>query len=84
MTMFRRKQEGDDIEARVDGAIQGQVAIGRNISQHQSVRAMTADAGAEEWRRCGPCSATSGRRSPLQAPPDRRAAALERLDELGR
>jgi hypothetical protein len=82
--MFRRKHDGDDIEARVDGHVQGQLAVGRNITQRQSVGAMTADVSSEEWGQLRAALSELRARIAEQAPPEQSAAALERLTELER
>ncbi len=81
-TMFRRKHDGNDIDARVDGSVQGQLAIGNNIDQRQSVGTQTAAVSPEEWAQLRAMLAEARAQIATQTPPDRRAAALERLDEL--
>jgi hypothetical protein len=80
--MFRRKQSGDDIEARVTGPVQGQVAIGREIAQQQSVGRMAVEVTPDERAQLDQAFAQLRESVSAAAPEDRREAALERLDEL--
>jgi hypothetical protein len=80
--MFRRKQTGDDIEARVTGPVQGQVAIGREIAQHQSAGAMTVQVTQDERAQLRQAFADLRAQVAADAPGEHRAAALERVDEL--
>lgn len=80
--MFRRKQSGDDIEAHVSGPVQGQVAIGRDIAQQQSVGSMAVEVTADERAQLGEALDELRRQVAAEAPADRAGAALERVEEL--
>jgi len=80
--MFKRKQSGDDIEAQISGPVQGQVAIGRDIEQHQSVGSMAVEVTPEERSQVQQALADLRAQVAAQAPPHRSAQALERVDEL--
>jgi hypothetical protein len=67
---------GDHISGYIGGNVSGQVAIGRDIAQTQTV--LTAAETAEL------AQAFAGLRDKVaaEAPPEQRQAALERVDEL--
>lgn len=72
---------GDHITGTFTGNVTGQVAVGKNISQTHQVGAPepVTDAEREELRQL---FAQLKAEVASQAPPDQKAAALERLDEL--
>jgi hypothetical protein len=80
--MFRRKQTGDDIEARVTGPVQGQVAIGREIVQQQAVGSMATGPTPDERLELKRAIDALRAQVAADAPADQRAAAVERIDEL--
>lgn len=72
---------GDHITGTFTGNVTGQVAVGKNISQTHQVGAPApvTDAEREELRQL---FAQLKAEVASQAPPDQKASALERLDEL--
>lgn len=80
--MFRRKQSGDDIDARVIGPVQGQVAIGRDIAQQQTVGSMAVEVTPDERAQLQQALADLRAQVAAEASPQRTAPALERIDEL--
>jgi hypothetical protein len=80
--MFRRKQSGDDIEAEISGPVQGQVAIGREIAQRQSTGTMNAGPTPDERLELQQAIVALRAQVAKLAPPEQRAQALERIDEL--
>jgi len=80
--MFKRKHSGDDIEAHVTGPVQGQVAIGRDIAQQQSVGAMAVEVTPDERAQLQQALAELRSQITALAPPERCGPALERIDEL--
>jgi len=80
--MFKRKQSGDDIEAQISGSVQGQVAIGRGITQQQSAGNMSAGPTPEERLELRQAILALRAQVAALAPPEQRAQALERIGEL--
>ncbi|HEV2059497.1 MAG TPA: hypothetical protein VGR11_09075 [Solirubrobacteraceae bacterium] len=83
----RRKRErieppaGDAISANISGNISGgQVAVGKDISQNQTVG--TAAITNEELAQLRTAFTELAAEVEAQAPPERRAAAVERVAEL--
>jgi hypothetical protein len=77
------EQAGDQISGTVSGRVSGQVAIGKQIEQRQALGdaavAAVTQAELEELRGQ---FATLREQVAAQAPEERRAAAVERVDEL--
>lgn len=72
---------GDTIQATITGDVSGQVAVGKDIAQQQTVTGLHALSPAEfdELRRS---FAALREQVAAQAPPDKKDAALERVGEL--
>ena len=71
---------GDSISANITGDVSGQVAVGKHIAQQQTVSA--ADLGAGELAQLRQAFADLRASVAAQAPPERQAAAVERVEEL--
>jgi len=72
---------GDTISANVTGNISGgQVAVGKDIAQNQTVG--TASISNEELAQLRTAFSELASEVEAQAPPERRAAAVERVAEL--
>ena len=72
---------GDTISANITGHISGgQVAVGKDIAQHQTVG--TAAVSTEELAQLRTAFSELAAQVEAQAPPERRAAAAERVAEL--
>ena len=71
---------GDSISANITGDVSGQVAVGKHIAQQQTVGA--ADLSADELAQLRQAFADLRASVAAQAPPERRAAAVERVEEL--
>jgi len=84
MALFRRKHSGDDIEAHVTGPVQGQVGIGHHIDQRQSVGSMAIEVTDDERAQVRQALAELRALVAAEAPAERAASALERVDELER
>ena len=71
---------GDTISATFTGDVSGQIAVGKNIAQHQvtGTAAVTEDELAQLRRAFARLRAQVAE----EAPPERQAAAVERIDEL--
>jgi hypothetical protein len=71
---------GQTISATISGDVSGQVAVGTNIAQSQTLGA--AAVSAEELARLRAAFADLAVQVAAEAPPQRRAAAAERIGEL--
>jgi hypothetical protein len=71
---------GDTISAQITGAVSGQVAVGKRIAQHQTTGA--ADVTPDELAQLRQAFADLRADVAAQAPPERQAAAVERVEEL--
>jgi hypothetical protein len=73
-------ETGDTISANISGGVSGQVAVGKHIAQHQTVSA--ADLSGDELAQLRQAFADLRADVAAQAPPERQAAAVERIEEL--
>jgi hypothetical protein len=73
---------GDRIHAVVTGSVQGQVAIGKEIAQHQEAGAMSIGLTDADRAELSAVFAKLRDDVAASAPDTERAAALERIDEL--
>jgi len=80
--MAKKKAEGDVIQATISGEVSGQVAVGKEIQQMQVVGEAKPGATEEELAALRAMLADLKARVEAEAPPGRRAAALERVEEL--
>ena len=80
--MAKKKAEGDVIQATISGEVSGQVAVGKGIQQMQVVGEAKPGATEEELAALRAMLADLKARVEAEAPPGRRAAALERVEEL--
>ena len=71
---------GDTISAQITGAVSGQVAVGKRIAQQQTTGA--ADVTPDELAQLRQAFADLRADVAAQAPPERQAAAVERVEEL--
>jgi hypothetical protein len=71
---------GDTISAQITGAVSGQVAVGKRIAQQQTTGA--ADVTPDELAQLRQAFADLRADIAAQAPPERQAAAVERVEEL--
>jgi hypothetical protein len=71
---------GDTISAQITGAVSGQVAVGKRIAQQQTPGA--ADVTPDELAQLRQAFADLRADIAAQAPPERQAAAVERVEEL--
>jgi hypothetical protein len=71
---------GDTISARITGDVSGQVAVGKRIAQQQTSGA--TDVSADELAQLRQAFADLRAEIAAQAPPERQAAAVERVGEL--
>ena len=75
-------QTGDRISGEVSGPVQGQVAIGKGIDQHQSAGSMSIELTDAELAELRQAFGDLRSQVEAQAPPEARDAALERIGEL--
>lgn len=81
--MTRSEQPpGDWISGTVSGPVQGQVAIGKDIEQQQSVGQMSLQLTDAERAELGQAFTDLRSQVEAEAPPEARDAALERVGEL--
>lgn len=78
--MSDQERSGDSISAHIEGTISGQVAVGKDITQEQRVGAPGPT--AEELAALRQELTNLRSLVEAQAPPARKQAALERVDEL--
>jgi hypothetical protein len=79
--MKKQNKSGDSITASISGPISGQVAVGKGITQTQRIGAAAGFTEAEEaeFRNL---FAKLKEQIAAEAPPDKKAPALEQVDEL--
>jgi hypothetical protein len=74
-------ETGDTISANISGGVSGgQVAVGKHIAQQQTMDA--AAVGEQELAQLRQAFAELRAEVAAQAPPERQAAAVERIEEL--
>ena len=82
-TMSEQERSGDVIQATISGDISGQVAVGKGITQIQTIgtaRPEVTEANLAELRQV---LADLKAKVAAEAPPEKKDAALERVEELG-
>jgi len=79
--MDEKEKSGDNIHANISGTVGGQVAVGKDISQTQSIgeRLPVTDADLSELRKM---LADLKAKVEVEAPLETKEAALERVEEL--
>jgi hypothetical protein len=77
-----QQRSGDQISANISGPVQGQVAVGKDIGQNQQDTSMAIEITAADLAQLGKAFAGLKAQVADQAPPETRAAALERINEL--
>ena len=80
--MSNNEQAGDHISAAVSGAVSGQVAVGKQITQHQVTATMGGQLSDAELTELHDTFAQLKRDIAAGVPDADRGAALERIDEL--
>ena len=80
--MAKRKAEGDVIRATITGAVSGQVAVGKEIQQTQVVGEARPGVTKEELAALRTMLADLKVKVEAEAPLEKKAAALERVEEL--
>jgi hypothetical protein len=80
--MSNKEKPGDFIHATISGPLSSQVAVGKGITQIQTVGAPRPEVSEAELAELRHMLADLKARVEAEAPPDKKDAALERLGEL--
>ena len=80
--MGEQKASGDDIRATISGDASGQVAVGKNITQTQSIGEASPAVTEAELEELRQLFVELKERVEAESPADKRDAALERVEEL--
>jgi hypothetical protein len=75
-------QPGDTIHATISGGVSGQVAVGKQIAQAQTVGVRRPTLTEADYIELHQVRADLRAQVMTEAPPDKKGAALERVDEL--
>jgi len=76
------KKEGDVIKATITGDVSGQVAVGKGIKQEQTISVVKPEVTEEDLAALRAMLAELKAKVEAEAPPDKKEAAVERLQEL--
>ena len=79
--MGTREHSGDEIRVTIEGDVSGQVAVGKDIVQEQTV-APSPTVTEADWQAIKQMIADLRAQVAQHAPTDKRDAALERVNEL--
>jgi hypothetical protein len=80
--MSDQDRSSDSIRGTISGDVSGQAAIGKNITQRQAVGASRAEVTEADHAELQEIFASLKAQIAAEAPPDKKAAALERVNEL--
>ncbi|MFQ5569737.1 MAG: hypothetical protein ACE5G0_08675 [Rhodothermales bacterium] len=80
--MSDKESTGDHISATISGNVSGQVAVGKDIAQHQTIGATDSAVTPEEKALLQQLLADLKAQIEAEAPPDKKDKALERIEEL--
>jgi hypothetical protein len=80
--MNEQPKPGDSIQANFSGGVSGQVAVGKNIAQTQTVGAASGPVTEAERAELRQLLAALRAQVEATAPPEEETAALERVGEL--
>ncbi len=80
--MSEKQESGDVIRATISGDVSGQVAVGKGITQTQTVGATQPEVTEAELAELRQALADLKTKVAAEAPPEKKDAALERVDEL--
>ena len=81
-TISEQEKSGDVIHAVISGDVSGQVAVGKGITQTQTVGAARPEVTEAELAELRQALADLKARVEAEAPPEKKEAALERVEEL--
>jgi hypothetical protein len=82
-TMSEQERSGDIIQAMISGDISGQVAVGKGITQTQTIGAARPEVTEADLAELRQVLADLKAKVAAEAPPEKKDAALERVEELG-
>ncbi len=80
--MSEQKKSGDVIRAKISGPVSGQVAVGKDIIQEQTVGAAQPEVTEADLAALRQLLADLKAQVEVEAPPEEKDAALERVEEL--
>jgi hypothetical protein len=80
--MSEQERSGDVIRTTISGDISGQVAVGKGITQTQTIGAARPQVTETELAELRQALADLKAKVAAEAPPEKKDAALERVDEL--
>jgi hypothetical protein len=81
-TMSEQERSGDVIRATISGDISGQVAVGKGITQTQTIGAARPEVTETDLAELRQALADLRAKVAAEAPPEKKDAALERVEEL--
>jgi len=81
-TISEQEESGDVIRATISGDISGQVAVGKGITQIQTIGAARPEVTETDLADLRQALADLKAKVEVKAPPEKKDAALERVDEL--
>ena len=80
--MSSKEEPRESISAKISGPVSGQVAVGKDIRQSQTISAEQRQVTEEELASLQQMFVDLKAQVESEAPPEKREAALERIDEL--
>lgn len=80
--MSKKSKRNQGVSVNINGDISGQVAVGENIKQAQSLRGGMASLSAAELKTLSEMIAGLKQQISTEAPPDKKEPALEKVSEL--
>jgi hypothetical protein len=81
-TMSEQERLGDVISATISGDISGQVAVGKGITQTQTIGAARTGVTEADWAELRQALADLKAKVAAEAPPEKKDSALGRVEEL--
>jgi hypothetical protein len=81
-TMSEQERLGDVISATISGDISGQVAVGKGITQTQTIGAARTGVTGADWAELRQALADLKAKVAAEAPPEKKDSALGRVEEL--
>jgi len=80
--MSEQEKSGDVIRATISGDVSGQVAVGKGITQTQTIGAAQPQVTEADWAELRQALADLKAKVAAEASPEKKDAALERVNEL--
>ncbi len=82
--MSEEERKGDEIRADIEADVSGQVAVGKDIKQTQTVGGAAAEVSEDDLQELRGQIEALKEKVKAEAPPEKAESAVERLDELER